>query len=367
MKRNLIYKFFILISLFYSNIDAHKLKENYLQVDFNSSTKTLNINLEVETRVLENVELMDDNKNGIISYKEITHHIDYFTAYIKNHFKLYCNNQILSLDNSKQTLHRYKSQTYLSLNRSYKNIDINKLSLKYDIYFKLEKDHKLIIHLKDNKADVILDDSHRVYNFSSKTMSQMQRLYIFTVEGIKHILSGSDHLLFIFMLLIPNAMLLNGSRQHLKQSMFTLLKIVTAFSVAHSITLFISTMNLYKPDVATIEASIALSILFVSLLNFFGKFRDVNYKISFLFGLLHGFGFANVLEIAGVDNLLSFLTALFGFNLGVEIGQIFIILLIIPILYLASTNRYFPHLIKVVSFISICISLFWFFQRIELF
>jgi len=254
----------------------------------------------------------------------------------------------------------------MSINKSFKNIDINYLKLKYSMFFEMEKTNKLIVHIKHNKGDIILDNTDRSYNFSSKSMPQLKRFYIFLTEGIKHILAGTDHLLFVLMLLIPSSILLYKSRHTPRDSAIKLLKIITAFSLAHSITLFISAMNIYRPDVTVIESSIALSIFFVALLNFLGKYSHVNYKISFIFGLIHGFGFANVLEIAGVNNLLSFLIALFGFNLGVELGQILVILLILPLLYILSQNKNFPYITKVISFLTIIISSVWFLQRVGL-
>ncbi len=364
----MIQKIFIAAVLFSITLHAHQLKENYLQVDLNDTTHLVDVNLEVETRLLERNSSIDDNQNGIISYKELRNHKSYLLSYVKDHFKLFYEDKPLSIDDAKIEFHRYQSQTYMSVNKSFKDIGLDGLRLDYDMFFKIEPTNKLIIHLDKNRGDAILDNSNTSYAFSSGDMSQWKRFYIFLVEGIKHILDGTDHMLFIFMLLIPSAIYLRSSknRQSLKKSIIILLKIVTAFSIAHSLTLFISGMGWYKPNIALVESSIALSILVVALLNFFGQYKHVNYKIVFLFGLLHGFGFANVLEIAHVNNTISFLIALFGFNVGVEIGQIFIIMLIIPFLYLTCHTKYFVQAVRVISFLAICISSFWFLQRVGL-
>jgi hypothetical protein len=102
-------------------------------------------------------------------------------------------------------------------------------------------------------------------------------------------------------------------------------------------------------------------------MNYLSKYNHVTKKIVFVFGLLHGFGFANVLEIADIDSKLEFLTALFGFNLGVEIGQIFVILLTVPFLYLLSKSRYSYRSFKLISFLAMLVSGYWFIQRIGLF
>lgn len=334
----------------------------------NDTTQFLDINLEVETRLLENNSSIDDNRNGIISYKELKNHQKYLLSYVNHHFKLYYKEKKLSIDDAKIDFHRYQSQTYMSIKRSFKNIGLDGLTLSYDMFFELEPTNKLIIHLDKNRGDAIVDRSNRFYAFTSTSMSQWKRFYIFLVEGIKHILDGTDHLLFIFMLLVPSAVYLSNSKnsKSLKKSLYILLKIVTAFSIAHSLTLFISGMGWFKPNIVFVESSIAFSIFVVALFNFLGQYKHVDYKIVFLFGLLHGFGFANVLEIAQVNDTLSFLIALFGFNAGVEIGQISVILLVIPFLYLTCHTKYFIKAIKLISFIAICISSYWFLQRVGL-
>jgi hypothetical protein len=343
-------------------IQAHQLRENYLTLDYNASSQNLKISLEVETRVLEHKDenLLDDNKNGIISYKELKNHQDLLTNYTFKHFKLFNDKKLLSLKNAKVVFHRYQDQTYMQLTKSFTNIDLNKLHLNYDMFFEIENNHKLIIHLDENRADYVLSNKERVYNFSNYKMTEFQRLSIFTRTGIHHILDGSDHLLFILMILLPAVF------KGIKISLWDIFTIVTTFSIAHSLTLMISGLGIFHPNVTFIESSIALSIFVVAFMNLLGEYNHVNKKIVFAFGLIHGFGFANVLEIANVDNTLSFIVALFGFNFGVELGQIFVILLLLPFLYFVSLTKYKLHFIKLLALITLFISGFWFLQRVGL-
>jgi len=115
-----------------------------------------------------------------------------------------------------------------------------------------------------------------------------------------------------------------------------------------------------------IESGIAVSIFVVALLNFLHKYQHVNYLIVFFFGLLHGFGFANVLEMVDIQDVQSFIISLLGFNLGVEFGQILVILILIPMLYLLSRTKYTNTIIQGISLFSMFIASFWFFQRIGL-
>lgn len=148
----------------------------------------------------------------------------------------------------------------------------------------------------------------------------------FVFEGVHHIFLGPDHILFIVGLLF-----LGGS---LKQ----LLKIVTAFTIAHSITLALATLNILNPPARLIEPTIALSIVFVGLHSLLSKSKtdgigDPRLLFAFCFGFIHGFGFANALhEMALPRYALGW--SLFSFNVGVEIGQMCIVLAVAPLLSL---------------------------------
>lgn len=358
---------YILLLLFSLSLNAHQMRENYLHIKYDENLKTFEMVLEVESRLLENEKIIDDNHNGIISYKELKAHKSYLFSYVKEHFKLFDNAKKLSLQDASIVFHRYQDQTYMAVSKTFSHINLDTLQLRYSMFFKLEKNHKLLIHLDDNRGDFILDNTNGIYNFSSFKISFYERLKIFVQSGIFHILDGVDHLLFIFMILIPSIVLLSQKKQTIKSSLINILMIVTTFSLAHSITLFISGVDLYKPSITFVESAIALSIFIVAFMNFIHRYNHVNKKIVFMFGLLHGFGFANVLEIAKIDSTMEFLTALFGFNLGVEIGQIFVILLILPFLYLLSKSRFCITTLKLLSLLAMLISAYWFFQRVGLF
>ncbi len=176
----------------------------------------------------------------------------------------------------------------------------------------------------------------------------------FVVEGVHHIFIGPDHILFIIGLL-----LLGGS-------VGLLLRIVTAFTVAHSITLGLATLGIVNPPAALIEPAIALSIVFVGVHAFLGKkMRDPRLLFAFGFGLIHGFGFANVLaEMALPPSALGW--SLFAFNGGVEIGQACIVLAIAPLLALLR-HRSARASSRIISAGALCVTTagaFWFFQRI---
>jgi hydrogenase/urease accessory protein HupE len=176
----------------------------------------------------------------------------------------------------------------------------------------------------------------------------------FIALGMEHILSGYDHLLFLLALLM-----LGGGLGYL-------LKVITAFTVAHSITLSLTALNLIHLPGRFIESGIALSIAWVAAENLFGKdptkLQRSRWAVTFLFGLIHGMGFADILREVGIprDNLL---VSLFGFNLGVELGQM---IFVIPAFLLLVLLKRIPWEARVrwaISAATVVAGLYWFVQR----
>ena len=179
----------------------------------------------------------------------------------------------------------------------------------------------------------------------------------FTASGIHHIAIGPDHILFIIGLL-----LLGGSMRRL-------LIIVTAFTIGHSITLALATLNVVDPPASLIEPAIALSIVYVGADNLLvgSSGRDVRAWVALAFGLIHGFGFASVLRDFGLpDRALG--VSLFAFNLGVEIGQAAIVIIVASALALLRRKNA-PLARQVVTAGSVGVMLagmFWFVERVFL-
>jgi hydrogenase/urease accessory protein HupE len=169
--------------------------------------------------------------------------------------------------------------------------------------------------------------------------------------GIEHILIGFDHLLFLL------ALLLRGGNA------WSLLKIVTAFTVAHSITLALAALNVVALPGRLVESMIALSIAYVALENLFPRYAlSRRWTISFAFGLVHGFGFSSVLREIGLpkENLLL---SLLNFNLGVEAGQLAVVLLVAPVLMKLKSKPWEPRMVTVISIAILAMGLYWFVDR----
>jgi hypothetical protein len=152
-----------------------------------------------------------------------------------------------------------------------------------------------------------------------------QAVLNFVILGFNHILEGADHLLFLFCLLIP------------LRRISALIPVITSFTIAHSLTLIASALGWVPSSIwfpSLIETLIALSIVYMACENIIGVRQQHRWIMTFAFGLVHGFGFSFLLtesmQFAGSHLVMSLL----AFNLGVELGQILVVLIAVPIVYL---------------------------------
>jgi len=145
----------------------------------------------------------------------------------------------------------------------------------------------------------------------------------FVLLGVEHILSGYDHIAFLLALIV------------VAPSFRAVLPIVTAFTAAHSITLLVAALGIVRMDSRVVESAIALSICYVALENLFRRKVAHRWQVTFAFGLVHGFGFASVLQnlIVGKTNLM---VSVVSFNVGVEIRQLMIFAVMLPVLHLVG-------------------------------
>ena len=224
--------------------------------------------------------------------------------------------------------------------------------------FPYDPQHQTFVNVYEESAlrqQAILDVSHpSIEYFSGTARGTLAVAGRFIAAGIQHILIGPDHLLFLVGLL-----LLGGSVRRLAL-------VVTSFTVAHSITLTIAALRLFSPPSRIVEPLIALSIVYVGVDNLMVRGgRDARVWIAFAFGFVHGFGFASVLrEMDLPARALGW--SLFSFNLGVEIGQLMVVVVVASAV--AAVGRYSEvagrRLAFAGSLVVVMAGTFWFVQRV---
>ncbi|MCW5552336.1 MAG: HupE/UreJ family protein [Verrucomicrobiae bacterium] len=212
------------------------------------------------------------------------------------------------------------------------------------------------IHVDPETADSLFDEAP--YTDTPATVAEAQSSFRqFLVLGIEHILVGYDHLLFLLALLI------------VARDWLSSLKIITCFTIAHSITLALATFELVQVGGRWVEPLIAVSIAYVGLENIWRRGDPHGrWRLTFAFGLIHGFGFASVLQDMNVAARPGGVAMpLFAFNLGVEVGQIIIAAVVLPIFWKLRTHPVFvARWIPVCSAIVALAGAWWFIERVWL-
>ncbi len=187
-----------------------------------------------------------------------------------------------------------------------------------------------------------------------ENMSRINTAFLYLKLGYKHILPlGFDHILFVLSLFL------------LSSNLKTILWQSLAFTVAHSVTLGLAMYSVVKASPAIVEPLIALSIMYVALENVFVKrLRPSRIGVVFLFGLIHGLGFASSLSELGLPQN-SFFSSLIMFNVGVELGQLTVILIAFFLVgkWFGKKPYYHKYIVTPLSLVIAAIALFWVFQR----
>jgi len=234
--------------------------------------------------------------------------------------------------------------------------DVRELSIRDDLFDVLGSDHHTLAKIESGGEirELAFATEAREARVSFAARQPSREEGSFFRLGVEHILTGYDHLLFL------GALLLRGGR------LLSLFKIITAFTVAHSITLALAVFGLVAVPERLVECVIAASIVYVALENVF--LRDApsqRWAVSFLFGLVHGFGFASALNPLHLPPRHLAL-ALLGFNLGVEAGQALVVALLLPILVWMRSLRWERRAVQTASGAVALLGFIWFVERLFL-
>jgi hypothetical protein len=236
------------------------------------------------------------------------------------------------------------------------------LAVQSNLMFDLDAGHRTLIELTSDSATTlaVLTSSQREWHGTSQA-GVLAQLSAFALEGMLHIWSGFDHLAFLLILLLP-AFIVNerGSRAIAWRK---LVAIVTAFTLAHSITLALAVSGVVKAPERAIEVAIAVSVIVAALTNLVPRAHSIGVPTAFAFGLLHGFGFASALAGLGTTTS-SFASALVGFNLGVEAGQLVVVAAAFPLVYWVRTwPSYAARVVPIASLLVAMLGAVWVWER----
>lgn len=231
------------------------------------------------------------------------------------------------------------------------DLDFDRIVLRCDMLRDVVAAHQTLAKITAGGQTIdFVFENGRSYEAETRP-AQFQTILQFVRMGVLHIFTGYDHLAFLL-----GVVLIGGSFK-------AILKVVTSFTVAHSITLGLAAFNIVNLPSRLVESAIALSIMYIALENLFFKKFDRRWIITFFFGLIHGFGFASALREVNLSRQML-ATALFSFNLGVEAGQLCIVSALLPALLYLSRLRINGAIVKGCSAAIFVMGSVWFWQRL---
>ena len=228
---------------------------------------------------------------------------------------------------------------------------LNQLTLGYSLFADIDPQHRGLLKLSAGgrtRTAVFSPDKPQQSFAVTEPASWFAQFIDYGREGIWHIWIGFDHILFLLALLLPSVLVWHKPRWQAASgfapSFWEVAKIVTAFTLAHSITLSLATLGWVSLPSRLVESAIAASVVLAALNNVWPVFQGRRWLVAFCFGLIHGFGFASVLADLGLPQD-ALLLALVGFNLGVECGQLAIVAVFLPLAYSLRAHWVYQRLI----------------------
>ncbi len=246
------------------------------------------------------------------------------------------------------------------------------VALDYTLFFDKDPKHRGLTRIEDGAASrsVIFSSRFRRVEYQRREPSRGDELGAAVRSGVTHIATGTDHLLFLLALLLPAVLRRDGDAwlpvPRLRDAAIEVAKVVTAFTVAHSITLSLAVLGVVRLSPRFVEPAIAASIVMAAAQNLAPRaaLSGRRWPLAFALGLLHGFGFSAALVDLGLRRE-DLVPTLFGFNLGVEVGQLVAVAAFLPVAFaLRGWSGYRPIVLRGGSVVVALVACVWFVQRL---
>lgn len=346
---------------------AHAPGNSYLGMDLTGDR--VSARWDIALRDLEYAIGIDVDHDGAITWGEVLAAGPALDQYALRHLRLSVDGDACALSVSQRRISRHADGAYLALDLAGDCGPKGELAIEYSLMFDLDRQHRGLLSVTDADGveNAVLGPEARSFVRSDNSAGGTREFLQFLREGVWHIWIGFDHVLFLLCLLMPAVLQREGLRWRPRESLKGVLgrvaAVVTAFTVAHSLTLGLAAYGWVTLPTALVEVAIAASIVVVAINNIRPLFRADLAFVAFGFGLVHGLGFASVLQglSAGAG---STLVALAGFNVGIELGQLAIVSAWIPIAYwLRDTTAYRQVVMKAGSWVIAAIAAAWFLER----
>jgi hypothetical protein len=364
---------FVLAMLLHATAFAHKPSDSYLTMRGTPDSDDIVVRWDIALRDLDYVLELDRDGNGALTWGEVRQRTSEITRYATSHLQLAAGGKPCDWETSgPMMLDKHSDGTYAVLALTAHCDAVSRgLKAHYSLLFDVDPSHRGLVRWispgsTTSQALVFGTDSAE-QSLALAPQGAFETLRQYVVEGIWHIWVGFDHILFLLSLLLPAVLVRRENHwdpaPSLRRSLVEVLKVVTAFTLAHSITLSLAALQVISLPSRLVESTIALSVVVAALNNLRGTIERRRWVMAFVFGLVHGFGFASVLADLGLPQQ-ALVLALVGFNLGVEVGQMAIVAAFVPIAFWLRTTRFYRSGVLLVGSVLVAfIAGWWFVQR----
>ena len=344
---------------------AHKPSDSYLVINSNAGNALIEGRWDIALRDLQLVLPLDQNGDGAITWGELRRQQRNLDATILPALTIEAlhgtERHACALNLTRLQAIDHVDGTYAALHwRGDCQRPPEQLAVGYSFLFDRDPSHHGLLRLEqgDTTLTAVFSNQHRNQLMGTDAGSQWQAFQGFIRQGVHHILIGYDHILFLLTLLFPAVLVWQrGGWQPaptITGALTQTLAIVTAFTVTHSLTLALATLGIITLPIWLVESAIAITVALGAAANLVPRLFPKRWVMAFVFGLIHGLGFASVLADLGLTDSGIFLPLL-GFNLGVELGQVAIVLLFVPAAYLVRDTVAYRRIFVPVGSIAIMI------------
>jgi hypothetical protein len=352
---------------------AHKPSDSYLTLRATAGSDVIAVRWDIALRDLDYVLELDRDGNGALTWGEVRQRSDDITRYASTRLALIAADRACRWETTgPMMLDKHSDGTYAVLSLAAKCDSLAQgLRARYSLLFDVDPSHRGLVQWVAPGADtsqaLVFGTESAEQSLALKAPGSWQTLKQYLLDGVWHIWIGYDHILFLLALLLPSVLVHRGRRWdgvgRFGPAVTEVVKVVTAFTLAHSITLSLAALQVISLPSRLVESAIAASVVLAALNNLRGTIERGRWVLAFVFGLVHGFGFASVLTDLGLPQG-ALVLALVGFNVGVEIGQLAIVAVFLPVAFaLRWTSFYRVGVLKVGSALVALLAAYWFMQR----
>jgi hypothetical protein len=352
---------------------AHKPSDSYLTMRGSPERADIQVRWDIALRDLDYVLELDRDGNGALTWGEVRQRADDITRYATAHLAVSAGGEPCAWETAGPLmLDKHSDGTYAVLSLTGRCAALGRgLRARYSLFFDVDPSHRGLVQWiapgsQGAQALIFAADSAE-QDLALQPQGAWQTLRQYVADGVWHIWIGYDHILFLLALLLPSVLVHRGRQWEGVAGIATaatdVVKVVTAFTLAHSITLSLAALQVISLPSRLVESAIAASVVLAALNNLRGTIERRRWVLAFVFGLIHGFGFASVLADLGLPQQ-ALVLALVGFNVGVELGQLAIVGLFLPLAFgLRGTRFYRVGVLKAGSLLVALLAAWWFVQR----